>query len=79
MKNVHVNVTDKNAIYIDDIRITDRMTKWGVHTTIEEFVCPRESVVSELLKKGYKKHVRLITDGDDFKAQREALNKQGAE
>lgn len=61
-KEVHVSVTDKKAIYINDIRITNRDTKWGVHNSIEEFKCPRDKVIFELIARGYKNLLPLIED-----------------
>jgi hypothetical protein len=53
MKKVLLEVTDKGAIYIDDTRITDRSTKWGVHTTVFSTVCNREDVLDVLVKNGF--------------------------
>lgn len=51
--SVHVCVTDRHAIYVDDIRITDRETKWGFHNTLEEFFCDKESVEKECRRRGF--------------------------
>ena len=32
-----VVITDKRAVYVNDCRITDRSTKWGVHYPLYEF------------------------------------------
>ena len=53
MRKVRLEVTDKGAIYIDDTRITDRSTKWGVHTTVFSTVCNREDVLDVLVKNGF--------------------------
>ena len=53
MRKVRLEVTDKGSIYIDDTRITDRSTKWGVHTTVFSTVCNREDVLDVLVKNGF--------------------------
>ena len=53
MRKVRLEVTDKGAIYINDTRITDRSTKWGVHTTVFSTVCNREDVLDVLVKNGF--------------------------
>ena len=53
MRKVLLEVTDKGAIYIDNTRITDRSTKWGVHTTVFSTVCNREDVLGVLVKNGF--------------------------
>lgn len=53
MRKVLLEVTDKNAIYVDNTRITDRSTKWGVHTTVFSIVCRREDVVNVLVENGF--------------------------
>jgi hypothetical protein len=60
MKKVRLEVTDKGAIYVDDTRITDRSTKWGVHTTVFSTVCNREDVLDVLTKNGFS--VKRIDD-----------------
>lgn len=53
MRKVLLEVTDKGAIYVNDTRITDRSTKWGVHTTVFSTVCNREDVLEVLTKNGF--------------------------
>ena len=60
MKKVLLEVTDKGAIYVDNTRITDRSTKWGVHTTVFSTVCNREDVVSVLVENGF--NIKRIDD-----------------
>lgn len=59
-KTVTVTVCDRGAIYVDDIRITNRNTKWGLRKTLSEFSCPAGSVVQELSRRGYTSHIRNI-------------------
>ena len=58
---VNVQVTDKRAIYVNGTRITDRGTKWGVHTILAEFECERDQVVRECLARGYADAVSRIS------------------
>ena len=59
-----VKITDKNAIYVDDMRITNRSTKWGVHNVIDTFdVKSIKLIKAECLKRGYDTHVSNI-DGE---------------
>jgi hypothetical protein len=53
MKEVLLEVTDKGAIYVNDTRITDRSTKWGLHTIIFSRMCRREDVVKTLKEFRY--------------------------
>lgn len=53
MRKVILEVTDKGAIYVNNTRITDRSTKWGVHTTVFSTVCNREDVVNVLVANGF--------------------------
>lgn len=59
---VEVNITDKGAIYVNDKRITNRNTKWGIHNTLDRFTCPMDNVVQECMKRGHRIHVRNIED-----------------
>ena len=58
MKILKVTVTNKNAVYINDTRITSRGTKWGVHYTIDEFRCAAHRVRSRLIERGHS-HITL--------------------
>ena len=56
-----VDITHRDAIYVDDYRITHRGTKWGTHQILESFtVKDKNDVVSECLKRGYKGAVENI-------------------
>ena len=57
---VEVKVTDKNAIYVNDTRITDRGTKWGVHSVVFAAYLPADDIVSPLLLAGHGKAVKRI-------------------
>ena len=59
-KDVTVAITDKGAIYIDDTRITNRNTKWGVHNSLDNFSCPQHEVVAQCVERGWGGHVRNI-------------------
>jgi len=60
MKTVKLEVTDRGAIYVNDTRITDRSTKWGLHNIVFSTVCDREEVVDILVKNGYS--IKRIDD-----------------
>lgn len=68
MKTVTVDITDRGAIYVDDTRITNRNTKWGVHQTVDSFVCAKSDVVKECQRRGHRIHLRNIDD-DFYVAQ----------
>lgn len=58
---IKVTVTDKDAIYVNDHRITDRGTKWDIHHIIDEFECMTESDVKTIcLKRGHIDAVKRI-------------------
>ena len=59
---VKVSVTDKSAIYVNDTRITDRGTKWGMHQIIDEFACDPADVRSMCLQRGHNYAVKRIND-----------------
>ena len=61
---VNVQVTDKRAIYVNGTRITNRGTKWGVHTILDEFECERGQVASECIARGYADAVSRIDKED---------------
>jgi hypothetical protein len=67
---VNVELTNKNAIYVDGTRITNRSTKWGIHDIICSFICEKDNVVSECLKRGFQKHVDMI-DLDFYERQKQ--------
>ena len=60
-----------NAIYVNDSRITDGSTKWGVKRVLFEFECARADVVSNLAKLGLTEHVRRI-DTEPYLTQAKA-------
>lgn len=53
MKTVKLEVTNKGAIYVNDTRITDRSTKWGLHTIVFSTVCNSNEVLDILVANGY--------------------------
>ena len=56
-----VEITNKNAIIIDDTRVTNRSTKWGVHTVIDTFEIKRRSELEKKLKeKGFAHLINLM-------------------
>lgn len=60
-KLVNLCVTESNAIYIDETRITDRSTKpWGAVATLFEAEVREDSIVSTLIKNGYKRLLSKI-------------------
>lgn len=61
-EHVHVELTDRGAIYVNNTRITGRATKWGEHTTLHEFHCTRENVVKECLSRGHHAYVKRIDE-----------------
>lgn len=62
MQNVKVEVTDKNAIYVNGLRITNRNTKWGVHSIVAEFSCRAEELHIECSKRGLNKALECIEE-----------------
>lgn len=55
---VRMDITDKNAVYIDGTRVTGRETKWGIHKVIwSQDVISDE--VSFILNKLGLSHIRL--------------------
>lgn len=65
MKRVKLEVTDKGAIYVNDTRITDRSTKWGVHSIIFSTVCEPDKVLDTLITNGY--NIKRIDDPEYMK------------
>lgn len=59
---MQVEVTNRGAIYVDNIRITDRSTKWGVHNAIDCFEADETDVVKLLFERGHSKEAARITD-----------------
>lgn len=57
---VHVELTDRGAIYVNNTRITGRATKWGEHITLHSFHCAVEDVVKECLARGHRDYVSRI-------------------
>lgn len=62
MSKCTVEVTDKNAIYVNDMRITNRSTKWGNHTIIDSFKCNKNEVVKLCVKRNHMIPVSKIDD-----------------
>ncbi len=60
-KKVKVEVTDKNAVYINQTRITGRDTKWGIHYTLFSTKAFPKDVVKVLTENGYG-HLKLDKD-----------------
>lgn len=77
--NVEVLVCERNAIYVDDSRITNRHTKWGIRATLALFACKRRDVVDECLKRGFLGHVRCIDTEPYLSAARAALQENSDE
>lgn len=46
-------VTDKGAIYVNGTRITNRSTKWGIHSIIFSQECERNEVITILKDFGF--------------------------
>ncbi len=65
MKEVLVEVTDKGAIYIDNTRITNRSTKWGLHNIVFSRKCKKDKVVEMLKECGFS--TKLIDDPEFMK------------
>lgn len=65
MKKVLLEVTDKGAIYVNNTRITDRSTKWGLHNIIFSTMCKKEDVVQTLVNNGYS--IKRIDDPEYLK------------
>ena len=62
-KKITVRVTERNAIYVNRIRITNRSTKWGLRQTLDEFeVDSFDEVVPELRKRGWDFQCKFIDD-----------------
>lgn len=51
---------NRGMVAVNETRITNRETKWGVHTQLDEFKCAPGEVYAELLKRGYERHARNI-------------------
>jgi hypothetical protein len=50
---VTLEVTDKGAIYVNNNRITDRSTKWGIHNIVFQQLAKKEDVVKTLKAYGF--------------------------
>ncbi len=73
MANVHVEVLENSAVYVNDVRITDRSTKpWGGINIVEDFDCHESQVVMELNRRGHRISVNKI-DTEEYMAQRAAI------
>lgn len=62
MKKVKVEVTNKMAVYVDDTRITDRSTKWGVHRIVDKFFCRPDNIFKNLKRKGLGGYISRISE-----------------
>lgn len=58
---VKVQVTNLDAVYVNETRITNRSTKWGYHSIICEFKCAPKNVRLYLNQHGYD-HIKLDPD-----------------
>lgn len=52
-KLVKLEVTDKDAVYVNDERISFRSTKWAVHNIVFETQCEADEVTQTLEDSGY--------------------------
>lgn len=59
-KKLKVFVTNKNAIYVDGIRITNRNTKWGIHEDVDSFECLEAELIGKLKERGHERIIKLI-------------------
>lgn len=59
-KMVQVVACERNAIYVNNTRITHRGTKWGLRATLASFECGPDEVVAECMARGLREHVRAI-------------------
>lgn len=50
---VTLEVTNKGAIYVNNNRITNRSTKWGIHNIVFSTTCKKEDVVKTLKAYGF--------------------------
>jgi hypothetical protein len=57
---VDVQLTTTGAIYVDNTRITNRNTKWGVHHNVFSSSIPIECIVETLTRLGFADHVKNI-------------------
>ena len=58
-----VEITDRDAIYVNNHRITNRLTKWGVHQVIQYFTIKRKKdLKNELIDRGFENLINLIDD-----------------
>ncbi|MDY6957988.1 MAG: hypothetical protein SVK08_02410 [Halobacteriota archaeon] len=65
---VTVLVTNTGAIYVDDVRITTRGTKWGVMVPVTRFRCSRRGVVKSIISNGFRKYMDYISE-EPYKSQ----------
>ena len=54
---ISVVVTSRNAVYVDNTKITDESTEWGTY----DFVCEDHLLIYNLIIKGYGAQAALIT------------------
>jgi aspartokinase len=64
-KKLQIEVTDKNAVYVNGTRITDRSTKWGVHHTVFTITTYSKNVTKILNIHGF---TNLLLDKDYMNA-----------
>lgn len=57
---VKVEILERNAIYVDGSRITNRNTKWGARNILTTFDCEENDVVHECIRRGFDTHVKCI-------------------
>jgi hypothetical protein len=60
-KRVKMEVTNLGAVYINDIRVTGRHTKWGTHLVVFSRRVAATRVTANLVKHGYG-HIKLDAD-----------------
>lgn len=63
-KRVKVEVMHNGCIAVNDTRITNRSTKWGILKVIDKFYVNPENVLKHLKKRGHEKLIPLIDDGE---------------
>lgn len=61
-KDVEVTLTERGAIYVNNLRITHRGTKWGARRILAEFSCKPHEVYSQCVERGFPKHAKNIDE-----------------
>lgn len=60
-RKVTLEVTDRNAVYINGTRITGRDSKWGIHRTMLSIQIKPTDIVETLNEYGYG-YIKLDAD-----------------